>query len=229
MIKMMLDDHVQGLLEKYIKDESTVAFGTGPLNKVFLKKLAIYILENGLKIKVIPTSHELADLCSQLQIETASLDEVEVDLAFDFVDQVDDDFNYISNETTSLVRDKMIAQEAGEFVVVCEEENFVKQLKYNILLEVCPFAINKTLLQVMSLGEPKHRLKPNGQPLLSETGNHFIDVNIDEVYTVEDIEYITKKIPGVLETSLFVGYADRVILTGSTLTVKSRMTNPEIE
>ena len=80
----------------------------------------------------------------------------------------------------------------------------------------------------MSLGERTHRLKENGQPALSETGNQFINVKIDEVYSVEDIEYMAKRIPGVLETSLFVGYADRVILTGSTLTVKSRLTNPEL-
>ena len=228
LIKMILNDHVEGLLEKYIKDGTNISFGTGPLNKVFLKKLAVYITNNNLNIKVIPTSHELGDLCAQLKIPTASLDDEEVDLAFDFVDQCDEDFNYISNETTSLVRDKMIAQEASEFVIVCAEENFVKQLKYNITLEVCPFAINKTLLQVMSLGEPTHRKKENGSPALSETGNHFIDVMIDEVYSVEDIEYMAKKIPGVLETSLFVGYADRVILSGSTLTVKSRMTNTEL-
>ncbi len=225
---MMLDDHVQGLLEKYVKDDTNISFGTGPLNRTFLKKLAIYITNNDLNIKVIPTSHNLGELCSELKIETASLDDVEVDLAFDFVDQVDEDFNYISNETTSLVRDKMIAQEAGEYVVVCEEENFVKKLKFDLCLEVCPFAINKTLLQVLLLGEADHKLKENGEPALSETGNHFINVKIDEVYSVEDIEYMTKQIPGVLETSLFVGYADRVILTGSTLTVKSRLTNPEL-
>ena len=223
----MLDDHIQGLLEKYVKDDTNVSFGTGPLNKTFLKKLSLYIARNDLNIKVIPTSHDLGDLCAQLKIKTASLDDVEVDLAFDFVDQVDEDFNYISNETTSLVRDKMIAQEAAEFVIVCDEENFVEQLTYDICLEVCPFAINKTLLQVMSLGEAKQKLKANGQPYLSETGNHFINVLIDEIYTVEDIEYMAKRIPGVLETSLFVGYADRVILNGSTLTVKSRLTNPE--
>jgi len=227
LIKMMLDDHVQGLLEKYVKDDTNISFGTGPLNQIFLKKLSLYITQNNLNIKVVPTSHTLGDLCAQLKIKTASLDDIEVDLAFDFVDQCDEDFNYISNETTSLVRDKMIAQEAAEFVIVCPEENFVNQLTYDISLEVCPFAINKTLLQVMSLGEPTHKLKANGQPYLSETGNHFINVLIDEVYTVEDIEYMTKRIPGVLETSLFVGYADRVILSGSTLTVKSRMTNPE--
>jgi ribose 5-phosphate isomerase A len=222
---MLLDEHVQGLLEKYVKDDSIVSFGTGPINKDFLKKLAVYITNNSLTISVVPTSHSMSSLCRELGIKTASLDDVEVDLAFDFVDQVDGDYNYISNETTSLVRDKMIAQEAAEFVVVCEEKNFVDKLKMNLLLEVCPFAVNKTLLQVMNLGEAKPTVKKNGEPMMSETGNHFMEVKIDDVYDLEDIEYQAKRIPGVLETSLFIGYADRVLLHGSTVTVKSRMTN----
>ena len=220
----MLDSHVQGLLEKYVKNNSIVSFGTGDLNENFLKKLAVYISENNLNVRVVPTSHSMADLCSKLSVKTATLDDNEVDLAFDFVDECDEDFNYISNETTSLIRDKMIAQEASEFIVTCHENNFVKRLSGNILLEVSPFAVNKTLLQVMNLGDAKHCLKKN-EPLMSETGNRFISVKIDEVYDLEDIEFQAKRIPGVLETSLFIGYADRALLYGSTLTMKSRMTS----
>ena len=142
---MLLDDTVQGLLERYVRNDSIVSFGTGPLNELFLKKLALYIEENSLNVKFVPTSYKLSELCTRLKVKTASLDDVEVDLAFDFVDQCDEDFNYISNETTSLVRDKMIAQEASEFIIVCEEQNFVKQLNNDILLEASTFAINKTM------------------------------------------------------------------------------------
>jgi hypothetical protein len=45
---------------------------------------------------------------------------------------------------------------------------------------------------------------------------------------LDDLDYQVKKIPGVLESSLFMGYADRVILHGSQLVVKSRMNNPEL-
>jgi ribose 5-phosphate isomerase A len=221
---MLLDEHVQGLLEKYVKDNTIVSFGTGPMNDVFLKKLALYIENNSLNISIVPTSHTLVELCSDFGLKTASLDEIEVDLAFDFVDQADEDFNYISNETTSLIRDKMIAQEASEFVVVCEEQNFVKKMNYDLLLEVSPFAVNKTLLQAMNLGEADHAMK-DGKEMLSETGNKFLKVKIDEIYDVDDIEYQAKRIPGVLETSLFVGYADRILLHGDTIKVKSRLGN----
>jgi len=121
----MYDEHVEGLLEKYVKDKSIISFGTGSLNEIFVKKLAQYIHNNSLSIRVVPTSHKMSMLCSELKLPTVSLNDVEVDLAFDFVDECDEDFNYISNSTTSLVRDKMIAQEASEFIVTLKDTNFV--------------------------------------------------------------------------------------------------------
>jgi ribose 5-phosphate isomerase A len=223
---MIIDDHIQALLEKYVQNHSVVSFGTGPTNEAFLKKLGLYIVNNSLDIKVVPTAHSMALLCSQLKINTVSLDDVEVDLAFDFVDQVDEEFNYISNETTSLIRDKMIAQDAGELVVACEEKDFVNKLTGTIRMEASTFAVKKTILQLMNLGEAKLVVSFD-RPKLSETGNYFIDLKMDEVYSLEDLDYEAKRIPGILETSLFIGYADRVILHGNTLTVKSRLTNPE--
>ncbi len=220
----ILDEHVEGLLEKYIKDNTIVSFGTGNINEKFVRKLALYIERNDLNIKIIPTSYKMSGICKELNLKTTNLDDNEVDLAFDFVDQADEDFNYISNTTTSLVRDKMIAQEASEFIVTCHEDNFVKKLDKSILLEVSHFAISKTLCQVMNLGEAKI-VKEKNELKLSETGNNFIEVKIDDIYDLEDIEYQAKRIPGVLETSLFVGFADRVLLYGSTLKMKSRMTN----
>lgn len=223
---MITDDRVEALIEKYVKQDTVVSFGTGPTNADFLKKLALYSINSGVRIKVVPTSHTMSILCTQLKIPLISLDEAEVDLAFDFVDQVDEDFNYISNETTSLIRDKMIAIDAEEMIVICDEKNFVPQLNWPISAEVSSFAVNKTITQLMNLGEVKLRMNKD-KPALSETGHYFVDIKTDEVYDLEDLEYQVKKIPGVLETSLFMGYADRVILHGTQLIVKSRMNNPE--
>jgi len=219
---MITGDRIEALLEKYVLNKSIVSFGTGPTNEAFLKKLAMYTLQNGLRISVVPTSHTMGMLCSQLKIPTVSLDEVEIDLAFDFVDQVDEDFNYISNETSSLIRDKMIAQDAAEMIVIAEEKNFVKKLSGKLCVEISTFAVNKTIAQLMNMGVPELRMK-NDKPFTSETGHYFVDVAFDDIFEIEDLDYQAKKIPGVLETSLFIGYADRVILHGDNLIVKSRM------
>ncbi|MCX6804079.1 MAG: ribose 5-phosphate isomerase A [Candidatus Diapherotrites archaeon] len=219
-------DMIEALLEKYVKQNYVVSLGTGASNEAFLKKLAIYVENSSLRIRIVPTSHSISLLCSQLKVPTVSLDDAEIDLAFDFVDQVDEDFNYISNETTSLIRDKMIAQDAAEMIVICHEKSFVKRFNCPISAEISSFAPNKTLTRLMNLGEVTLRAQ-KGKPIMSETGHYFADIKVDEIYSLEDIDYQAKAIPGVLETSLFIGYADRIVLYGNNLTVKSRLTNTE--
>ncbi len=223
---MLLEDNIEGIVERYLKQESVVSLGTGPTNEAFLKKIAFYMVHSGLKIQMVATSHNMAMLCSQLKIPLVSVEEVEIDVAFDFVDQVDEDFNYISNETTSLVRDKMISMDAAEMIVISEEKNFVNILNAPICVEATTFAINKTITHLMNLGEPKLRMKDN-KPVLSETGHYFVDLKFDQIYSLEDLDLEARKIPGVLETSLFLGYADRAILYGKNLIVKSRLTNTD--
>ena len=57
----------------------------------------------------------------------------------------------------------------------------------------------------------------------TETGHYVIDVNVDEIYSLEDLEFQAKDIPGVLETGLFIGYADRVLLHNGRLDMLSRL------
>jgi ribose 5-phosphate isomerase A len=223
---MIPEDKIEALLERYLKQNQVVSFGTGPTNESFLKKLAIYAEQSGIKIKVIPTSHSMALLCNQLKLQTVSLDETEPDLAFDFVDQIDEDFNYISNETTSLIRDKMIAQDAAELIIIAKEKDFVKKLTGTMSVEISTFASKRTIAHLMNLGVPILR-KKGDKTILSETGHYFVDINFDEIYDLNDLDYQLKEIPGVLETSLFIGCADRVILYGNNLIVKSRLTNNE--
>ncbi len=226
LVFMLLDEHIEALLLKYIKPKSVVSFGTGPTNENFVKKLGLFNSENNLEVRVVPTSHKLGLLCSEMNLKIASIDDAEIDLAFDFVDQVDEDFNYISNETTSLIRDKMIAQSAAEMVVVVEEKGFVPQMKFDFRVEVSSFAFKKTMYQLMNLGEAKP-WEENGKMVQSETGHYFVDISADAIYSIDDLDYQAKKIPGILETSLFIGFADRVLVHGSTITMKSRLTNTE--
>ncbi|MBU2477268.1 ribose-5-phosphate isomerase A, partial [Candidatus Micrarchaeota archaeon] len=58
----------------------------------------------------------------------------------------------------------------------------------------------------------------------TESGNYIIDVLTDSIPSTEEFEYQAKEIPGVIETGLFVGYADRVLLYDKgKIEVKSRL------
>jgi len=217
------DEHIGQFIAKYIKDGDVVSIGTSDLGEKFVKKLALALEEKGEKVKIVPTSAKVAGLAAAMGIETTTLNKEEIDIAIEFVDMVDDDFNFIKRDSHSLVRDKMIGQSAEVMVAVAEEENFVKKLGGSIPFEIAPFGHMRTVMQLGKLGKAMLRMDGKKEAM-TESGNYLADVDVDSVYSLEDLEYQAKEIPGVLETGLFIGYADRVILHGGDkIRVKSRM------
>ena len=149
---MLNSDIIEELVKKYINDKQTVAFGTADLAETFLKKLAMRIEHENLQISVIPTSVKIAALMHEFGLQSASINDANPDVAFEFVEQVDEHYNYIKRSTNSLVRDKMIAQFANVLVVIARKEDFVKKLHGEIPFEVCPFGWKRTLLQLQTSG-----------------------------------------------------------------------------
>ncbi|MAG22041.1 MAG: hypothetical protein CL943_01895 [Candidatus Diapherotrites archaeon] len=222
----LTEEIIDALVEKYIKPDSILAFGTSNDAEVFLKKIALKLqdpehhLEN---VSIVPTSSHIATILSSVHIPIADINAREIDVAVEFVDLVDHHFNYIKRDSLSLVRDKMIAQSAAEMIAIVEEKNFVKRLAGVIPFEIAIFGWKRSLVQLEALGKAKLRMK-GGQPYKTETNHYIIDVEVDEIYSLEDLEFESKNIPGVLEAGLFIGYADRILAHGkSGLKVKSRM------
>ncbi len=226
---MLEEEIIEALIDKYLRDDITVALGTSKHSETFLKKIALKATENELKIKIVPTSLELATLCTSLKLPIASINDKEIDVAFEFASMVDNQFNFIKRDSKSLIRDKMIAQSATDLIVVAEKKNYVKRLHGKIPFEIDSFGAERTLLQLDEFGEASFRLKKNGERYTTESGNYMVDVKFDQIYSLEDLEYDTKKIPGVIETGLFLGYADRILLHNDRIEVKSRIVKLEEE
>jgi ribose 5-phosphate isomerase A len=220
---MIPEDQIELLVEKYIKHGQTIGVGSSELGLKFLKKMALRKEIEGLEIKIVPTSAEMTLVLRQLNIEATSLDEKEIDVAIEFVDLVNKSFNYIKKDSKSFIRDKIIAQSAAELIIVTEKKNFVSRLFGVVPFEVSPFWWKRTKLQLENLGAARERMK--GESLAkTESGNYIIDVLTDSIPSTEEFEYQAKEIPGVIETGLFVGYADRIILYDKgKIEVKSRL------
>ncbi|MCX6799246.1 MAG: ribose 5-phosphate isomerase A [Candidatus Diapherotrites archaeon] len=216
------EETIEALVAKYVGNNMVLSFGTGRHALRFIKRLAFKIEEEGLRVRVVPTSKDIALLLSDLRIPTASVNDDEIDLAIEFVDLADQGFNYVKRESSSLVRDKMIAQSAADLIVVTREQNYVKHLHGWIPFETCVFGWKRTLLQLEKLGEARLRIH-DGRPFKTETSHYIIDVNVDEIYTPEELEFQAKEVPGVLETGLFIGYADRILLHNKGLHMLSRL------
>ncbi|MBN2127643.1 MAG: ribose-5-phosphate isomerase A [Candidatus Diapherotrites archaeon] len=211
-------------VETYLKNEMILAIGTSYLGEKFLKKLAMALEESNKKILIMPTSTNSAIIAKSLGFEIASINKNEVDVAIEFASQCDKDFNFIKNDSTSLVRDKMIAQSAELMFAVCEEKNYVKQLNGVIAFEIAAFGWERTVNQLDQLGKAEIR-KFGKEFIKSETGNYLVDVKIDSIHDLNEIDAEAKNIPGVLETGIFIGFADKLVLIEGekVIKIKSRV------
>jgi ribose 5-phosphate isomerase A len=198
-------------VSKYVKNRMTLSVGTSSLSEKFLKKLALALEEKNLKIYLVPSSTRTAEIAVSLGFEIVSINELEVDLGIEFCSKIDHDLNFLKDNSSSLVRDKMIAQSAETLIVVANESDYVKKLFGRMVCEVAPFGWKRTKIQLDQLGKAKER-KIGKELLKTETGNILIDVDIDPVYDLEELDFIARKVPGVIETGIFLNYADKLVL-----------------
>lgn len=226
---MALDERiVEAIVERYIKNDTVLAVGTGSQNEVFLRQIALKAHEKEFNISIVPTSVKLAEIASSLKLKIVSINDNEIDLSIEFADLVDKDFNFISRQTHSLVRDKMVGQSAAEMLVIAETKNYVKRLYGVIPYEVAVFGAKHSLIRLDQFGKAKFRLNEKGERYMTETGHYIIDVEFDEVFDLGDLEYETKEVPGVLESGLFIDYADRILLHNKKIHLMSRI-GPELK
>jgi ribose 5-phosphate isomerase A len=139
-----------------------------------------------------------------------------LDLTIDGADQVDKELNLIKGMGGALMREKIVASAAKQFVVVADETKLVEKLgtTHPIPVEVLPFALSTVVARMEELGgkavlrEGKRKVGP----VVTDNGNFILDVEFGSVDALDELDVAVKLIPGVLETGLFVGMADVVYL-----------------
>lgn len=198
----------------YVKDGDVVGLGTGRAAGAFVRALGARVA-TGLRIRGIPTSQATQELASDLGIPLTTLDAVPtLDVAVDGADEVDPHLNLIKGYGGALVREKIVAAAAEKFVVLVGAEKLVATLGARRLLpvEVVPFAVAPCCRRLRDLGcNPTPRQTQAG-PFTSDNGNVIIDCEIDHIAQPTDFERRLIAIPGVVETGLFVGMADVVLV-----------------
>lgn len=195
----------------YVRDGMVLAFGTSPLGEKVLADLAELLEEQKLQVSVVPTSFRINQLLQELDIPVANINDIEVDLAVEFAYAADEQFNFTKKNSTSLVRDKMVAMSALNLVAIVHEDRFGKTMERFIPMEVVEFGLKKTMLQLENFGRASLRTE-QGRVYRTETNNLLVDVLVDKIHDLDDIEIESKRIPGVLETGLFIGYADTLLV-----------------
>jgi ribose 5-phosphate isomerase A len=177
-----------------------------------------------MRLRGVPTSKETAALARQQGIALIETDQAWViDVAIDGADQVDPHFNLIKGGGGALLKEKIVAASAKQFIVVVDHAKRVPVLggSFPLPIEVIPFGWGSTARQIHSLTKSSVVLRErNGVPFTTEAGHVILDVHLPRIDNPRELEIALNRIPGVVETGLFVGRTD-LLLVGTANGVES--------
>jgi ribose 5-phosphate isomerase A len=199
----------------YVKDGMVVGLGTGSTAKHMVVALGEKV-KAGMKLCGVPTSQETAALAKQAGITLIDADNRWViDVAIDGADQVDSNFNLIKGGGGALLKEKIVAASAKQFVVVVDYTKRVPTLggSFPLPIEIIPFGWGSTAREIENLTKSRVVLRErNGAPFKTEAGNLIVDVHLARIDEPRVLEAALHQIPGVVETGLFVGRTDVLIV-----------------
>ena len=200
---------------EYVKDGHVVGLGTGSTARYVVLALGERV-KAGLTIKGVPTSRETAELARQQGIPLIDQDNAWIiDVAIDGADQVDPGFNLIKGGGGALLKEKIVAASAKQFIVLVDHTKRVPVLggSFPLPIEVIPFGWGSTAREIEALTKSRVVLRErNGSPFNTEAGHVILDVHLPRIDNPRELEIALNLIPGVIETGLFVGRTDLLIV-----------------
>ncbi len=202
-----------------ITDGARVGLGSGRAASVFIGKLGDRVRE-GLRVSGVPTSQASATRARAAGIPLIELGEATLDLTVDGADEVAPNLDLVKGRGGALVRERIVAAASAAQVILVGEDKLVSALgaRGRVPVEVIPLARWLVTRALEALGlAPSLRADAGGRrPFLSENGNFIVDCTppapLRDGRAARELEQALLAIVGVVDTGLFLGTADRVLV-----------------
>ena len=204
---------------RLIKDGQIVGLGSGSTAELAIIELGKRVQNEGIEIIGIPTSKRAEAVGKEAGIPISNLDEHDIiDITIDGADEVDPNLDLIKGLGGALLREKLVAKATHKEVIVVDDSKLVHQLgtKAPLPVEIVQFSHIHIGRQISSLGcAPKLREK-DGKKYVTDNGNYILDCSFKGITDAQDLDHKLGSIPGVVETGLFLGMTDTVIIGSPT-------------
>lgn len=142
---------------RFVRSGQVVGLGTGTTSSYAIRFLGEMVRE-GLNIRGIPSSQKTAQLAEGVGIPLTTLDHSpSIDVAIDGADEIGANLELIKGHGGALLREKILASVAKQFIVIADSTKAVPILgKATLPVEVIPFGENITASRVEALGGERH-------------------------------------------------------------------------
>jgi ribose 5-phosphate isomerase A len=203
-----------------ITDGARVGLGSGRAASVFIAKLGVRRRE-GLRVSGVPTSLAAADQARKAGIPLVELGTGGLlDLTIDGADEVAPNLDLVKGWGGALVHERIVAAASISQIILVGEEKLVHTLgeRGRVPVEVIPLAEWFAMRELTALGlRPNRRVNAGGsRPFITENQNLIFDCALPEPLrdrnAVRELECTILAIAGVVDTGLFLGTAERVLV-----------------
>ena len=204
---------------EFVEDGMKLGIGTGSTANEFIRLLALRVKE-GLKVTGVATSERSEQLCRELGIPVASLDEMpSLDLDIDGADEIGPKMALVKGGGGALLREKIVAFASARMLVIADHSKLVKTLgAFPLPIEVNPFGLEATKLAIVDVakslglsGNISLRVK-NNKTFVTDGGHFILDASFSRISDPESLSNALFSIPGVVEHGLFLNLANKSVV-----------------
>lgn len=209
---------VAAQIAAHARDGQVVGIGSGSTSFLALLALARRVQEEGLQLRCVPTSQEIASYCTDLGLAVTSLLNARPDWCFDGADEVDPEQNLIKGRGGAFMREKLVFAASPERFILVDDSKFVPRLGVNhaLPLEVIPEAANLVTATLRAALGVTPTVRPAGGKdggVITEQGGLIMDLPLAGGTSAADLNVLLQTTPGITGTGLFTGF-DLTVLKG---------------
>lgn len=207
-------DHIKPQLEY----DSIIGVGTGSTVRFFIEALA------GIKGNfraAVSSSDDSTEKLTALGIQVIDLNDInELEFYIDGADEANSNLHLIKGGGGALTREKIIAAVARKFICIIDASKNVPVLgEFPLPVEVIPMARSYVARKLVGLGgSPEYR-----EGLVTDNGNHILDVHNLKISNPVDLETKINNIPGVVTNGLFAQRPADILISANSTGIEKKL------
>ena len=205
---------------QYVVRGEIVGVGTGSTVNKFIDALATIKDEIKGAVSSSVASTERLRACGIKVFEAADVDVLSVYI--DGADEIDHNGFMIKGGGAALTREKIVAAQSKKFVCIADESKLVETLgAFPLPVEVIPMATARVIKQFAAMGSKAVVRMKEGKPLVTDNGQHIVDVTGLQIKDPLAFESTISQWPGVVTVGVFAHQKAQVCLLGTANGVKT--------
>ena len=198
----------------YVAKGEIVGVGTGSTVNKFIDALAT--IKDQIK-GAVSSSVASTERLRALGIQVFDSNEVdELGVYIDGADEIDHHGFMVKGGGAALTREKIVAAQSRRFVCIADASKLVDTLgAFPLPVEVIPMAVRRVMRQFEAMGGIAQVREKDGLPLVTDNGQHIVDVTGLRISDPLAFESEVSQWPGVVTVGVFAHQKADVCLLGT--------------